>query len=198
MTSKSVLISIQPKWVAYILNGKKSKEIRKTKPTIATPFKCYIYCTKNGRPLVYGCVFRGNWYEGYVQTYGYSKKSADEIWGVLNGKVVGEFVCDKIDEYKYNEFGYEINEKDLNSTMLTANEFLNYGKQETLYGLNISELKIYDQPKELSEFYTKNLYTNIEKMFTDEKRLKNGLWVRPIKRPPQSWCYVEALEMEEE
>lgn len=159
MENKSVLISIRPKGVEKILNKKKSIEIIKTIPKIATPFKSYIYCTKKGRPLIY------SYFEKYVQLYGYSKKEANEIWDVLNGKVVGEFVCDRIDEYKYKEFGYEINEKDFNSTMLTANEFLNYGKQKTLYGWHISNLKIYDQPKELSEF--------------------------KIKRPPQSWCYVE-------
>lgn len=164
MKNKSVLMSIQPNWVAEILNGKKTKEIRKTKPKIATPFKCYIYCTKKGRPIVYGYVW--DWFEKYVQTLKCSEKL--KKFGTLNGKVVGEFVCDRIDEYKYNkEFGYEINEKDFNSTMLTANEFLNYGKQETLYGLNISELIIYVKPKKLSEF--------------------------KIKSPPQSWCYVEAL-----
>jgi len=63
--SKAVLISVQPRWCGLILNGKKTIEIRKTKPNIAPPFKCYIYCTNKGRPLVYGDVFKGNWVEMY-------------------------------------------------------------------------------------------------------------------------------------
>lgn len=43
---KSIMISIQPKWCAKIESGAKTIEIRKTRPKIETPFKCYIYCTK--------------------------------------------------------------------------------------------------------------------------------------------------------
>lgn len=43
--SKAVLISIRPKWVEKIANGEKTIEVRKTKPKLETPFKCYIYCT---------------------------------------------------------------------------------------------------------------------------------------------------------
>ena len=43
---KSVLISIKPKWCELIANGKKTVEVRKSRPKIETPFKCYIYCTK--------------------------------------------------------------------------------------------------------------------------------------------------------
>ena len=44
---KAVLISIQPKWCELIASGKKTIEVRKTKPKLETPFKCYIYCTQN-------------------------------------------------------------------------------------------------------------------------------------------------------
>ena len=173
MKSKSILISIQPKWVEKILNGAKTIEVRKTRPTLEAPFKCYIYCTK---------IKRG---EAYLTPRLISKQM----------QVIGEFTCDRI--YKTIAFdeqaqmylwGYDFIRRE---ACLSASDMNNYGKGKTLYGWNITDLKIYDKPKELSEFYTKNLYTNIEKMFTDEKRLKNGLWVRPIKRQPQSWCYVE-------
>ena len=49
---KSVLISIKPKWCELIVSGKKTVEVRKTKPKLETPFKCYIYCTKNGKFMV--------------------------------------------------------------------------------------------------------------------------------------------------
>ena len=47
--SKAVLISIKPKWVAMILNGKKTILVSKTAPKLETPFKEYIYCTKEGK-----------------------------------------------------------------------------------------------------------------------------------------------------
>ena len=40
---KSVFLSIQPKWCELIESGRKTIEVRKTKPKIETPFKCYIY-----------------------------------------------------------------------------------------------------------------------------------------------------------
>ena len=43
------------------------------------------------------------------------------------------------------------------------------------------ELKIYDEPRELSEF-------------TGLRETKFGAEPVTIKRPPQSWCYVEAVE----
>ena len=44
--AKAVLISIRPEWVEKIANEWKTIEVRKTKPYLETPFKCYIYCTQ--------------------------------------------------------------------------------------------------------------------------------------------------------
>ena len=43
--SKSVMISIRPKWCEKIVNGEKTIEVRKTRPKLNTPFRVYIYCT---------------------------------------------------------------------------------------------------------------------------------------------------------
>ena len=43
--SKAVMLSIRPKWCEKIASGEKTIEVRKTKPKLETPFKCYIYCT---------------------------------------------------------------------------------------------------------------------------------------------------------
>lgn len=42
---KAVLISIRPKWCELIATGQKTVEVRKTRPKLETPFKCYIYKT---------------------------------------------------------------------------------------------------------------------------------------------------------
>ena len=68
--SKAALISIKPKWCEKIINGDKTIEVRKTRPKLDTPFKCYIYCTQGGVAL--------------------------GAWG-KHGKVIGEFTCDRID-----------------------------------------------------------------------------------------------------
>ena len=70
-------------------------------------------------------------------------------------------------------------------------------KGKTLYGWHISDLKIYDNPKECSEFRkpcdrfldccTCRRLVHNEYMSCDNK----------ITRPPLSWCYVEDLGEEE-
>lgn len=48
----AVLISIRPKWCEKIISGEKTIEVRKTRPKMDTPFKCYIYCTKPEEKLL--------------------------------------------------------------------------------------------------------------------------------------------------
>lgn len=173
--SKSVLMSIQPKWCELIASGKKTVEVRKTKPKIKTPFKCYIYCT-----------------QGKSKDLRIIKEST-----YLNRqKVIGEFVCNNI-EYISACFGYLDARCDTNNTLtnscLLANDFYCYGKGKDLYGWHISELKIYDKPRELSEFKKYNrteeniCCAHLGLGIPDCKTCKEC----NLKRPPQSWCYVE-------
>ena len=154
---KSVLISIRPKWVEKIANGEKTVEVRKTAPKCEVPFKCYIYETK--------------------------------------GKVIGEFICDKV--FLLHPYTYDGGNADLRhrkliqtfegsskeneilaATCLPQDEMFDYiGAGNYGYGWHISDLKIYDKPKELSEFFT-------------------PMGKRPsymVERPPQSWQYVGEL-----
>ncbi len=43
-----VLISIRPEWVEKILNLEKRWELRKNRPAVHVPFRCFIYKTGNG------------------------------------------------------------------------------------------------------------------------------------------------------
>lgn len=196
---KSVLLSTRPKWCEKIChkigtdkNGKpiyeKSIEARKTKPSIPTPFKAFIYMTKK-KP--YMLTFAGN---GKMRVH--------------NGMVIGEFICDKISKYPRNyEFGYEISEKEFNETALTAEQFVDYGKGKTLYGWHISQLKIYDKPKELSEFSPICSYKNddgscqcrkVDCLYQQRDYNTDGsvnlvTCGKSITRPPQSYMYVEEV-----
>lgn len=175
---KSVLMSIQPKWCELIASGKKTLEVRKTKPKLETPFKVYIYCTNTKPYLVWGDVFRGNWETEFTHLSGYSREEAERIWDVFNGKVIGEFVCDDIDTIAmFNDLLYcEANSQanKLKQMCLTIEEIKAYlGKKNIGYGWHISDLVIYDEPKELSEFY--------------KYRFDRAV---PLKRPFQSWGYV--------
>lgn len=195
----AVLLSIQPKWCELISTGKKTVEIRKTKPKLETPFKCYIYCTKPAFP-----------HEDYIVAFSSEEQEPKAFYG--GGKVICEFVCDRICPIAYTMDGFA-DFVDCQTTCLNPIDFMNYGKGQTLYGWHISELVIYDKPKELSEFtvidkeavkkcknrtrvYNNPDYTNGALLLGSYYCNKNGDWcsnckTTPLKRPPQSWCYVE-------
>ena len=184
---KSVLISIKPKWCEMIANGKKTIEIRKTKPRIDTPFKCYIYCTKEkiiGDFILCKSKELSDLF-GFNLTVGVNKGFAKEEDLQLKGKVIGEFVCDRIRPIAILAH-IMVSTVDCMHSCLSACEILEYADGKTIYGWNISNLKIYDKPKELSEFYTEC------KSEIDYK----GDWFnyKPLTRPPQSWCYVAEVD----
>lgn len=192
---KAILISIQPKWVEKIASGEKTIEVRKTRPKLETPFKCYIYATKPKK-----------WFR--FSSWGYASneslwlsngkvKMCDgfEFWadGIeyepLCGKVIGEFVCDRITDISVvvrncnEDYNRVYHNDECKGSCLTWKELQDYGKGRTLYGWHISNLVIYDKPKELREFKVKKLIERSVGFNRYEKK--------PLTRPPQSWCYVE-------
>ena len=172
---KSVLISIRPQWAEKIVIGEKTIEVRKTAPQ-EVPFKCYIYETKGQ----------------YVKfTHGAHTK-----YGYGRGKVIGWFICDKVDEYHYDYCdGVDIDDDTILETAIDREDINIYAKGKTLYGWHISDLKIYDKPKELSEFSRPCSYSGLcfSCKRTSFKKDGNLLCNTKITRPPQSWMYVEDL-----
>lgn len=187
-----VLISIKPKYCELIANGRKTIEVRKTKPKLETPFKCYIYCTLSGSNEFFKDVCGGD----------VAKWNRSGI-ALKKGKVIGEFVCDKIVDIDYGteegvyfdgkyQKGFETNGNGNNPTCLSFVDLENYLPNGEGYGWHISELKIYDKPKELLEFIKpceNDLYCEECAMFRIFED-KCGNSALQIKRPPQSWCYV--------
>lgn len=150
--SKAVLISIQPKWCEKIANGEKTIEIRKTRPRLEAPFKCYIYCTKPIRFYkISECMCTSNEYlhlcEGQV-TMGDGFKLFDKEYQVLNGRVIGEFVCNGItylgniatDPWEYLSGSTHEQHKRLvtYNACITESECIAYGGR---YGWHISDLE---------------------------------------------------------
>lgn len=183
--SKAVMISIRPKWCEKIASGKKAIEVRKTRPKLQTPFKCYIYCTRDKH-----LAFMQN-QTGTNLIACMDVDAAIPVGGAIgNGKVIGEFTCDdiyEIDPTKTIGAGFA------EDSCVSSRDIHEYLGGQTGYGWHISGLKIYDEPKELSEF--KGLCKvesdccacpryNYSKMDCDG---------RTIKRPFQSWGYVEEL-----
>ena len=164
---KAVMLSIKPQWCELIANGKKTIEVRKTKPKIETPFKCYIYCSKTGIFLEQS------------KTNPALQKNVIDKYG---GKVIGEFVCDDILSIEVCKNGdvlnYHFSFRVL--SCLSKDEICNYiGKGNIGYGWHISDLVIYDKPKELSEFNHcgTNYHSN----------------PKIISQPPHGWCYAEEV-----
>lgn len=194
---KSILISIKPKWCEKIASGKQTIEVRKSAPK-EVPFKAYIYCTqdrKNLLPIEHGKVLQKvNFWENTDAYYGF-------------GKVIGEFICDKVYEWKYDYCdGADIDDDLIVETFLDREEINIYAKGKTIYGWHISDLKIYDKPKKLSEFYVykkvKGGCENCAYYRTPTLEFcqdcKSGKQPKKyLTRPPQSWCYVEELENEQ-
>ena len=177
---KAVMISIQPKWVEKIANGEKTIEDRKTVPK-EVPFKCYIYET-----------------QGRTETPWIDEDGHFIYKG--RGQVIGEFICNNASELDYVYYwnnGYEF------ETCLTYRQVADYGKGKTLYGWHISDLKIYDRPRELSDFYReceKPCKPNKGKILciTTKSLKMNGCNGKiPLTRAPQSWQYIEDLGEEE-
>jgi predicted transcriptional regulator len=183
--SKAVMLSVRPKWVEKIANGEKTIEVRKTRPKLQTPFKCYIYCTMDHPYISVSCA--------ELDKLNYRTNTV----GRCNGKVIGEFTCERIAPITYDggRLWCPTNAAFSPATCLSQAEIIAYiGDKGRCYGWHISDLRIYDAPKELSEFKTLCRvdadccacpYYNYTKMGCDG---------RVIGRPPQSWCYVDDLQ----
>jgi predicted transcriptional regulator len=176
---KSILISIKPKWVAKILNGDKTIEIRKTMPKCDLPIDVYIYCTKsNNDYLVYKSV----------------REMCDKG---LCGNVVAKFTLNKVEKITPQMWTPKIEHEILEKSCLKENELFDYvcshdgTEDKPFYAWHISNLEIFDKPKELSEFGKCQLLWNCVPHNCQEC----PALVR-LTKAPQSWCYVEVEDNE--
>ena len=206
---KSVLISIQPYWVFLIVAKKmcwnisreKTIEVRKNYPIDKNWDKiAKIYCSKDKK------------------SFSKIPKEYQPLMEQFLGKVIGEFVCNKVDRMAHcgtcnrdvrlnlvdeNLYCKVLDSEYLNKCQLSYFDIEKYSSRKDVYGWHISDLVIYDKPRELSEFYRK-----CEKMACEgcEHLKYQGVnsdeydydceflgGIIPITRPPQSWCYVEEV-----
>lgn len=185
--SKAVLISIRPKWCELIANGTKTVEVRKSRPKLHTPFKCYIYCTR-GKHLAFMQSQTGTNLIACMDV-----TAAIPVGGAIgNGKVIGEFTCYSVTNLFSNSM-FWLDEDDILHTCLSVAEMRKYANGANgLYGWHISDLKIYDKPRELREFKKSNrdcFYADLGLAKRDCPDCKDPGCI--LERPPQSWCYVE-------
>ena len=203
---KAIMISGKPRWAALIMNGIKTKEIRKNKVLASAIQKLideqgyvdiYWYCSKDKETIAI------NPYGGYAII---PNKHKNEYF---NGKVVFKFRCYYVKEYPYINDRYD----ELIGSCLSEKEILDYStiKEEngirfvkTIYAINISNLKIFDKPKELSEFRKPNTpsYEQTKpfaEMFgepysQEEYRKQCEMFGFVLTKAPQNMCYIEVEE----
>ena len=192
---KSVLISIRPEWCVKILSGEKTVEIRKNRPKLEPPFRCYIYCTKSaGR---------------------FAIPSADGKPVESAGKVIGEFICDKIRFYSGKSWLVKEDIENVTAgSCLSLEQVKEYAgwreaasfmDRKDLYAWHISDLKVYDEPRTLQDFSRHGFQNLNGSGICGNESCKyynpSNSWMEPpecelngpcrFTRPPQSWCYVE-------
>ena len=177
--SKAILLSVRPKWCEKIISGEKTVEVRKNRPKLETPFKCYIYET-----------------QGWVEKDGIMEFR-------LGGRVIGEFTCDRIYEletrspggsYYVKCEGQPTTSDVARQSCLTLKDMHEYLQAAKGYGWHISDLKIYDKPKELAEFHTWEKCKSCSKSGYERTACiydENCMIPAAITKAPQSWCYVE-------
>lgn len=183
--SKSILQSIKPQYCELITSGKKTIEVRKTRPKLDVPFKVYIYCTRGKLALLRDDRDTEEKYKfDYWDFVEFHKSNGMEV---LGGKVIGEYVCDEIIEWT----------EDMKSPVplselgLSYRQIREYGGDKPLYLWHISDLRIYDKPKELSEFFG----ACKQPKGTDCSVCRDNRehTCKSLTHPPQSWCYVEEV-----
>lgn len=210
---KAVLLSIRPEWCKKILDGEKTVEVRRTCPVHGTPFKAYIYCTLAGSDSLFMDVLNRDvaaWNRGG--------------WPEKRGRVIGEFTCKKITGLTHvGETGswepaslyviapgsyYEPADELLEAACMSRETAEKYLKGRDGCGWHISDLKIYDNPKPLPCFskhgFSSLFGTSVCWNEDCEHYEPSGDRMVPptcglngycsLRRPPQSWCYVEELK----
>lgn len=197
---ESFLISIRPKWTASILNGKKTVEIRRTAPKDwvdyfsgktdkkPEPKTVYIYCTKNDNGLRY--------------------------WGYhIGGRIFAKFTLREVTQYITGNnvskdsgymFGDAEREGVYEKACLSESDIDRYCPDESFYAWHISDLVIFDRPRELSEFmppkWDKCGVKDKNGLFQCDK-CPYGDWAnvqckwKPLTKAPQSWCRVEVKDV---
>lgn len=223
-----ILISIKPQWCQKIFSGEKTIEVRKTAPKLETPFKVYVYCTKQKltkKECMHSYLHKNEPKAckkyGEITTWcsiGDVHVNSNTPWSFrsygMHGKVIGEFVCDKItccqayygssgEGHLTNLFGIECKRACLSEQELFDYITGNGGKMGTGWLWHITEPQLFEKPKLLSDFYIPcKWYEKGGNRCPEDCGFfkQNGIidraddfceGKRPITRPPQSWAYIE-------
>ena len=191
----AAMLPIHPKWCRLIASGDKYIEVRKRAPRIPTPYKAYLYCTKQKRredalnlPISREEMLRDLEINGMKCM---SKYANERVWA--------ECVCDMVRPmlFRCSDPEAMATHFEVIGTGLSNVEIMDYlGNGKEGYGLHLYGLKIYDRPREITEFRKicpNSLYCESCAMYNaHEETCGNAALI--LRRPPQSWCYEEEIK----
>ena len=193
-SKKAILISIQPRYVADIISGKKTLEIRKTIPKCDLPIDVYIYCSK-------GPGYCHHAFEDFKP----KDKQAVIPLQLCNGYVVAKFTLNNVEEIMIdvNESIY-YGTHSLGEPILLKESCLSYkeldGYLDTIwwngehhivgYAWHIDNLVIFDRPLLLNEHFY-NVPSKADVKWFKDNYIGKGVLVQSLLKAPQSWRYVE-------
>ena len=184
--SKAVLASLKPYFYYLVGEGIKGVEVRKTFPKAEDWNKdTFFYMSRDEK------------------SFAKIPKEFQEKYRKHFGKVGLRFVCDRIVDIPYSQYFVDyyhtMPQDDLEATCLCMGYIDEYLLSKDGYGWHITDLVVYDEPRELRDFqlpcdHENDCGTCKRAIYCSSTRrfcrcdLEDGL-----KRPPQSWCYVEEV-----
>ena len=214
---KAVLLSIRPEWCKKILDGEKTVEVRRTCPVHGTPFKAYIYCTLAGSDSLFMDVLnrdvaawnRGGWPEKRGRVIG--EFTCKKITGLTHVGETGSWEPASLYVMAPGSY-YEPADELLEAACMSKETAEKYLKGRDGCGWHISDLKIYDKPLSLSNFIPNCRHLEVEAGcrayrehgwscpdqrydLNPDGSVNMAICQRSVKRPPQSWCYVEEKDI---
>ena len=163
---EAILISLRLKWFYKICKKDKTIEIRGTAP-------------RDFNDLVYIYVCKTNWEKDILEVpleeRHFYEKCVGRVCSKFTLRKVEEFIqglneaeYENLPNFALKDYDYHGLEDLMEKACLNDEEINEYAPDLSFYAWHISDLVIFDKPKELSEF--------------------------GVKRPPQSWQYVEVRE----
>ena len=220
--SKKILMSIKPHWAEKIFTNIKTIEVRRTRPKLEPPFEVLVYQTKKVIPLkefqesnrIYCAKLlraKGKVIGSFIcdKITRYESEFWDddtyeriqEPWELPDFSEYGEYEYDTIGiNGEFYGAGVELSKQ----SCLSWNELRSYVGQgiRNFYGWHITEPKLFDEPKELSQFYIPCKWYEKGNGCPEDCALFDYIGAidetddfcegkRPFTRPPQSWCYIE-------
>lgn len=197
---KSILISIKPEFVAKILNGEKTIEVRKNAPKCDLPIDVYIYCTRGGALYIMRDMFKKNCYKAV-----YGKREHKTAYKCdLSRHVVAKFTLRKVEEIVsciIKEWGDDpwetrmslrlknTDDDGFDDNLIFKSGFDGaYGELHKYLRFPFSSRKGAGVSPDFKEGVVYGYAWHISDLviFDEPKMLS--------KRPPQSWCYMEEKE----